>query len=348
MSSNPSAFNVSANFIQPDVDNLRKSVKSILHSLANLKTSYADALVEKSARLNTYLQEFDEDLKDSINWLKANLENLHIESDLSSMEELATSLDGQSSLTEEEKREIIQAAGEIKKAIQEKVQGVKTSFSQKIVFLSQKMSNVKQVVIKERIQTGVEEKSSQKSHLETVEKELVTEKNNLVDERNQLIASLDIMRKYDLFKMFSDYIPGDEEIEKLDISDVDSASIKTGISLYKKALGNISKGLEYEKLAEAKNNLDRSIGKITKKIEENVQQQKQVKDELQDIYEIKKIDAERTKYTTEADKLLNAFTLFNQSLDSLVKIERYSDITQHSEKMVNYLEDIVGQYGQPI
>lgn len=334
---------VANDFAKPDVGALKMAPKNMLYLFNSLETSYLPSLREKSQRLVGYVQTSNENLKHSLIESKAKLESQNIASYTTQLERLFLSLNDPA-LPDMKKKLLSQAADQLRGNLQRLIVEVEILFSAIADRFFDELSRIEDVLIEVHIPDALQGKSQQKRTLEKALGEIETQKQLLITRKNMLIDSLDIMRRRNLIDMFSDYLPTDQEIEGLNLTQPEVEALKQGINLYRKMAQNLSEGVEYAKLADARDQLYRDIEKLNQEGRQLSAELSTIQHELQDVSSLAGIDAERDRYVAEARKLLNSLDFFSARLHNLLKLEMYSEISKLLDEKLHYLNAILREY----
>ena len=336
-------FLSASDFVQPNVEVLKTSYKSIQRLFNGLETSVLESLQDKSKRLVFYIQDVDEQLRYTLVELNAKLNNRNLESYVSDLEELSVA-QRDPVLAETDKTVLLQVMTETRQSLNQLVAEIEQLFAGKAQLFSAQLTNLEDVLIEVHIPSALEGKNQQKKSLEATIQTNEDKKRSLVSRKNQLIDSLEVMRKHDLLDTFSDYLPTDQEIEGMDLSQPEIELVKQGVNLYRKMLSTVSDGLDYAKLAGARDQLYKEIDQLDAENRNLNQELKRINDELSDVSAMARIDSERDRYTAEARKLVNAWEFFAARLHQLIQLELYSEIGKLFEEKLAYLTAVGRAY----
>ncbi|MBD1876961.1 alpha-xenorhabdolysin family binary toxin subunit B [Nodosilinea sp. FACHB-131] len=335
------SFQVVDDAAKPDVSVLRYAPKNMLHLLNSLDSDYVISLRQKSERLVSYTRDSSESIKQGIIELKAKLRNQNLVSRIAQLEEL---LLAQKDSTADTKSLLENAAQKMRASLKQSVIEMNVFFEEIASQISVEVNRIEDVLIKVHIPEAMEGKQFQKEDIEKKLEEANARKRTLIDQKNALIDSLDIIRRRSLADMFSDSLPTADDIDGLDLAQPEIAAMKQGLHQYQQMLRNVSEGIEYADMADARDHLYRQIEQQNKEIEKLNQGLDTVHKELQDVSILSALDLERDRYVIEARKFLGFLDAFLARLDNLIRLEMYSMISELLDEKLNHLKEIEQEY----
>jgi hypothetical protein len=121
--------------------------------------------------------------------------------------------------------------------------------------------------------------------------------------------------------MYNDLIPGDEELDNLDLENAKIEVIKQGIIVAKKRLGILADGLDYIELVNARKAVEREIDEVKLNIQALKNDLKESNDLVDDLIAVQTIDSKRTILVNEVEKLPTAWKSFADKLANLSESE---------------------------
>ncbi|MBH8565891.1 alpha-xenorhabdolysin family binary toxin subunit B [Nostoc sp. CENA67] len=329
-------------FVLPNVNTLKESKKNINTVALSFNTNFIQDLQIKCKRLSTLVSELSLIIQDDNAQIRAELGNQSIDSYLNEIQEILVELQ-KPDLSEEDRLALQEGEQELKNLLNREITNIRILVEEKEKRFSSKLHAITDILIKERLGDVITEKERQKTELINTISQKENRKQELIDERKVVIDSLDIMREENLFDIFKDMLPTDQDIEKLDLTQPKKAALQEGIRLYRKLFENISNGLEYAKLADHKDDLTNRISEIGEEIRAENRRLQEFEDELRDTSKMITISDQRSIYVEEVAKIIRSFRFFYCRLDSLSKIQAtvYTEIKQLFTEMLNYLNQIV-------
>jgi len=237
------------------------------------------------------------------------------------------------------------AAKEAREQIQQQINGALSSvldaFNTAIDEVQSKLDDIGNVVIAERAEDKIKKQQGYQKDLNDQIEEKEAYKKELEKNRDKIIESQDVIRERNIADMFKDYIPGADDLKGLDLKAPEVEAVKQGAELAKKILGNVSEGLKYSQLTDARRDLDHKIDGVRKEISDLNGQRQAVEALIDDLGKVMNIDKNKKILISEVAKLVSAWTLFAgqmQNLDTTGAAEQ--NITKNIAGMRTYLDDL--------
>ncbi|KGM27250.1 XaxB [Photorhabdus luminescens] len=330
-----------------NVKTLSQAVKNIWQ-LSHQQKSGIEIIQEKTLRISLYSRDLDEAARASVPQLQTVLRQLPPQDYFLTLTEIDTELEDPE-LDDETRNTLLEARSEHIRNLKKDVKGVIRSLQKEENQMASRIADVSNVVILERLEGSLKEEQERKAEIQADIAQQEQNKAKLVVDRNKIIESQDVIRQYNLADMFKDYIPNISDLDKLDLAnpkkELIKQAIKQGVEIAKKILGNISKGLKYIELADARAKLDERINQINKDCDDLKIQLKGVEQRIAGIEDVHQIDKERATLLLQAAKLEQAWNIFTKQLQNTIdgKIDQ-QDLTKIIHKQLGFLDDLALQY----
>ncbi|CAQ83625.1 MULTISPECIES: alpha-xenorhabdolysin family binary toxin subunit B [Photorhabdus] len=329
------------------VKTLSQAVKNIWR-LAHQQKSGIEIIQEKILRVGVYSRDIDEAARDSIPQLQTVLRQLPPQDYFQTIIDIDTALENPE-LDDETRNTLLEARSEHIRSLNKDVKNVISNLHKEANIMANKIADVRNVVIVERLEESLKEELERKTELQADIAQKEQNKAKLLPDRNKIIESQDIIRQYNLADMFKDYIPNVSELDKLNLDspkkELIKQAIKQGIEIAKKILGNISTGLKYIELADARIRLDAQISQLSKDCDDLKTQLKDVEQRIAGIENAHQIDKERTTLLLQATKLEQIWIIFaNQLQETIEDQSSQQNLTKLIHDQLDYLDNLESQY----
>jgi len=321
---------------QPDYNVLSQSLKD-LNRLPFFKTDKMTMLQEKVKRLSQYCLNLEGIVISSAIKSKIQLENKNVRDYANTVDELSEAKKTTSS--EEEKQMLESEIQRIKEALNLEVSEVKVQYNSSIKSVTKEVSNIENIVIMERVQEPLQQEIQRVEEKNKLINEKKTEKDTLLKQRDIIIESQDILRENNIIDQINDYIPSGDDLSELDLSNPEKAVLKEAVEILNKMLDNISEGIKYSQLADAREELNKEIDALDaeiKRLNEDLNESKALLDDLNTV-----VAAEdcREKILTEVEKYTQNCKIFVAKLDISMGTETdIDDIERLFSAEMSYLK----------
>ncbi|NHB97260.1 alpha-xenorhabdolysin family binary toxin subunit B [Photorhabdus stackebrandtii] len=337
----------SATYPEINIKVLNQAVKNIWR-LVQQQTSGIEIIQEKTLRVGVYSRDLDETVRISVPHLQTALRQLPPQEYFQTILEIDAALEN-SELDDETREALLEARLEQVRNLNKDVKNVILSLHNEANQLAGKIADVRNVVISERLGGILEEEQARKVELQANITQKEQKKTKLTEDRDKIIESQDVIRQYNLADMFKDYIPNASEVDKLDISNPKKEAIKQalkqGIEIAKKTLDNISKGLKYIELANARSKLDEQITQLNKVSDNLKTQLKETEKRITGIGAAQQIETERTTLLSQATTLEQVWSIFaNQLQETIDSKTGQQDLTKLIHNQLEFLNNLESQY----
>ncbi|WP_387466212.1 alpha-xenorhabdolysin family binary toxin subunit B [Photorhabdus sp. RM323S] len=337
----------SAAYPEINIKTLNQAVKNIWR-LVQQQTSGIEIIQEKTLRVGIYSRDLDETVRISVPHLQTVLRQLPPQEYFQTILEIDAELEN-SELDDETRNTLLEARSEQIHSLNKDVKNVILNLHNEANQLTSKIADVRNVVISERLGEVLEEEQARKVELQADIAQKEQKKAKLAENRDKIIASQDVIRQYNLADMFKDYIPNASEVDKLDISNPKKEAIKQalkqGIEIAKKILDNISKGLKYIELADARSKLDEKITRLNKVSDNLKNQLKETEKRITGIGAAQQIETERTTLLSQTTTLEQVWSIFaNQLQETIDSKTGQQDLTKLIHNQLDFLNNLESQY----
>ncbi|WP_118987407.1 alpha-xenorhabdolysin family binary toxin subunit B [Photorhabdus sp. CRCIA-P01] len=329
------------------VKTLSQAVKNIWR-LTHQQKSGIEIIQEKTLRISLYSRDIDEAARASVPQLQAVLRQLPPQDYFQTIIEIDTALENQE-LDDETRNTLLEARSEQISNLDKDVKNVISNLHNEANIMASKIANVRNVVILERLEERLKEEQERKEELQADITQKEQNKAKLIPDRDKLIESQNIIRQYNLADMFKDYIPNTSELDKLNLDspkkELIKQAIKQGVEIAKKILSNISTGLKYIELADARIKLDKQIAQLTEDCDDFKTQLKDVEQRIAGINDVHQIDKERATLLLQATKLEQVWSIFADQLQETIEDQtNQKNLTKLIHDQLDYLDNLESQY----
>ncbi|TDB47600.1 alpha-xenorhabdolysin family binary toxin subunit B [Photorhabdus luminescens] len=330
-----------------NVKTLSQAVKNIWR-LSHQQKSGIEIIQEKTLRISLYSRDLDEAARASVPQLQTVLRQLPPQDYFQTITEIDTALENPE-LDDETRNTLLEARSEHIRSLKKDVKNVIRSLFEEENQMASRIADVNNVVILERLEDSLKEEQARKVEIQDDIAKKEQNKDKLVIERSKIIESQDVIRQYNLADMFKDYIPNISDLDKLDLAnpkkELIKQAIKQGVEIAKKILGNISKGLKYIELADARAKLDERINQLNKDRDDLETQLKGVEQRIAGIADVHQIDKERVTLLLQATKLEQVWNIFAKQLQNTINGKaNQQNLTKIIHNQLAFLDDLALQY----
>jgi hypothetical protein len=291
----------------------RQSIKDI--SLLSLfKTTEMEALQYKATNVCKYSQDLDSLIRQKIASLNVTTKIFDISTPLKDISEIDVALKNER-VSAEDKAELQAARVELVERFRTYLTGQSDKLKNAADQAQSKLNDMANVLISRADEyiTSIQKKVT---YLEGEIKTKEAEEKVFRADLAVLIKAQDVIREKNLADIYIDYIPSDKDIDKADFSDAKKEAIKQGVKLAKKILNNVSEGLKYSELADARKNCDTNID-ATRNAIKDLQTDLGVQGDLySDASAVLTIGDKRDLIITEINKLIERWQSFSAELVS--------------------------------
>ncbi|TNH44758.1 alpha-xenorhabdolysin family binary toxin subunit B [Photorhabdus luminescens] len=330
-----------------NVKTLSQAVKNIWR-LSHQQKSGIEIIQEKTLRISLYSRDLDEAARASVPQLQTVLRQLPSQDYFQTITEIDTALENPE-LDDETRNTLLEARLEHTRNLKKDVKNVIHILLKEENQIASRIADVSNVVILERLEDRLKEEQARKVGIQDDIAQNGENKARLVVERDKIIESQDVIRQYNLADMFKDYIPDIKELDKLDIAnpkkELIKQAIKQGVEIAKKILGNISKGLKYIELADARAKLDERINQLNKDCDDLKTQLEGVEQRIAGIADVHQIDKERATLLLQAAKLEQVWDIFAKQLQNAIDGKaNQQNLPKIIHNQLAFLDDLAQQY----
>ncbi|CNK45361.1 Uncharacterised protein [Yersinia frederiksenii] len=331
----------------PDVNIkiLSQGVKNISR-LSQLKAEGVEVLQEKAQRVGLYSRRLDDVIRESLSGLHVRLKNLLTQTYFSTLAEIDEAMNS-NDLDDESKAEMRQERQHIINSLSKDISQLNQLFSEKTESLDKTISDLHNVVIIEGTDTVLRTEYARQKRLVSDISAKNKERKNIEQQRDKIISALDVIREHNLIDAFSDLIPTGDSLNELDLTKPELELIKQSLDVVKKVLGQLSSGLKYIDLTDARKRLDNQIDVILASLTELNNKLEKVEQLISGVNAVINIDKERAEVLSEAEKLSRAWHMFISEITELHGAslnERH--LSNLLKKQQNYLDLLINQLSQ--
>lgn len=307
------------NYPEPDFGAIAQSTKDISR-LSFFNTEKMKSLQDKALRVSTYALELEEIIGDQLIALLTRIEHIGLEGFFRQVTEIDVEL-AKGTYDPETIEAAKQARAQLVNLIKQTLDEAIGKFRSTAIEVGSQVADISNVVIAERIEEPLAESQAQSEKLTNKIKEKEAEKEELELEWSYITASQDLILDSNILEMYNDLIPGDEELDNLDLENAKIEVIKQGIIVAKKRLGILADGLDYIELVNARKAVEREIDEVKLNIQALKNDLKESNDLVDDLITVQTIDSKRTILVNEVEKLPTAWKSFADKLANLSESE---------------------------
>ncbi|WP_211451782.1 alpha-xenorhabdolysin family binary toxin subunit B [Collimonas antrihumi] len=299
---------------------------------------------EKIDRVSLYALDLDKLLRENVPKLKNVLTNTVVESICEIIDEIDAALTDKN-LDTSAIAELNTARAEVLAGLRADIDKIRSQFRMASNTVEKKTTDLRNVILTERLSEQQEDVQRQKNQLEKDIVEQDKKKQEKIADRTIIIQSQNIIRERNLADIFKDFIPNASELEKLNLTKPEIAAIQLAVETYKKILGNISDGIKYSNLADARILLSNQITQILQEIATLNAKLASIEQQIMDLSNVVEIDVERAIALKESDNLFEALSIFLNKLTALFEQEvNTRDLSILLQEKKLYLEKLDRQY----
>lgn len=336
------------------ISNPEVNIGSIFQSTKNItraaffKAQQYQVLQEKSNRVKGYAQEVEAILRGQIPVLQAELENTAPADYFSSIHEIDAAL-LETGNDADTIAELKTERGHVTKELSEALREANDKVGLAATELGGKIAELAKVVLLERAEEplALEQKRNDEGLAKIVDKEERIEEYRA--ERKKIVDAQDIIREKNLADIFKDYLPDVSDLSSEDLAAPEVVAIKQAMELTRKIVGNVSDGLKYTALADARNKLDGDIERLNQDIAVITGDLEREQAIIGDLGTVIKIDAERKIIAAEAGKIQRSWEDFNRAVSALSGQDAtLVNIEDVLGKQMNFLDNLADQIGKVV
>ncbi|MDC9613460.1 alpha-xenorhabdolysin family binary toxin subunit B [Xenorhabdus khoisanae] len=318
--------------------------------LAGRQTSGIEIIGEKVERVRLYSRDLNESIRDSLAQLTPILSQFAEGETFQTISQIDEAL-AAPDLSDDDRNALLEERNQLIGKLSKDIDNVIINFSGKTSQLTGKINDISNMVIVERLGDLVAQAESKKAELQS-EIESKAEKRKKLDEyRAKIIESQDVIRANNIADMFKDFIPSASDIDGLDFTqpkkEAIKQAIKQGVEIARKILGQISEGLKYSELADARMKLTDQIDQVMKETDVLKTTLQETEQRISGLKDVVQIDTERTVLLSEAVKLEQAWNEFATQLHSLSgnKVDQ-KNLTNLINGQLDFLKNLAEQYNK--
>lgn len=335
------------NYPEPDFEAIAQSTKDISR-LSFFHTEKMKSLQDKALRVSHYALELEEIIGEQLIALLTRIEHIGLEGFFKQLTEIDVEL-AKGIYDPETIEAAKQARAQLVNLIRQTLDETIGKFRSAAVEVGSQVADISNVVIAQRIEEPLAESQAQSEKLTNKITEKEADKEQLDLEWSYITASQDLILDNNILEIYNDFIPGDEELDNLDLENGKIEVIKQGVIVAKKRLGIISDGLDYIELVNARKAVEGEIDEVKLEIQTLKNDLKESNDLVNDLIAVQTIDSKRTILVNEVEKLPTAWKSFAEKLTNLSE----SDITEtHVTRLVStkelYLKKVLEERNQVI
>ncbi|MBD2814771.1 alpha-xenorhabdolysin family binary toxin subunit B [Xenorhabdus sp. Flor] len=318
--------------------------------LAQQQTSGIEIIDEKAKQVGLYSRDLNEMIRDSLSQLTPILRQFTVESIFSTIREIDEAL-LDPDLGDGDRKALLKEREQSSLKLSKNAEYVIDKFSKRTSQLAEKIGDISNIVIAERLKDILTRTEAQAAKLQSDIEKKAEKRKKLDAERDKIIESQDVIRANNIADMFKDFIPSASDIDSLDFTDPKKEAIKQAIKqsaeIIRKVLGKISEGLKYIDLADARMKLSDQIDQIMEESKELKTTLWKTEQQLSGLKDMMQIDTERTTMLSEADKLEQAWRSFTNQLHKLSDKEvNQANITALIKGQLDFLDNLASQYNK--
>ncbi|REF26626.1 hypothetical protein BDD26_1296 [Xenorhabdus cabanillasii] len=328
---------------------LNQTVNTIWR-LAQQQTSGIEIIDEKAKQVGLYSRDLNEMIRDSLSQLTPILRQFTVESIFSTIREIDEAL-SDSNLGDGDRKALLEEREQLILKLSKDAEYVIDKFSKRTSQLAEKIDDISNIVIAERLKDILKQTEAQAAKLQSDIEKKAEKRKKLDAERDKIIESQDVIRANNIADMFKDFIPSASDIDSLDFTDPKKEAIKQAIKqsaeIIRKILGKISEGLKYSDLADARMKLSDQVDQVIKESKVLKTTLWKTEQQLSGLKDMMQIETERTTMLSEAVKLEQAWSSFTNQLHKLSGKEiNQVNITDLIKGQLDFLDNLASQYNK--
>ncbi|SFN38578.1 alpha-xenorhabdolysin family binary toxin subunit B [Xenorhabdus japonica] len=316
--------------------------------LAERQTSSIAIIEEKVKRIRLYCRDLNELVRSSLSQLTPILSQFAVGETFKAINQIDEAL-AAPDLSDDDRQALLEERDQLIQILSQDIDNVIVSFTGRTNQLSSKISDIRNMVIAERLEEILTQTELRKAELQSDIKGKTEKRNKLDAERDNVIESQDVIRANNIADMFKDFIPSASDIDSLDLTqpkkEAIKQAIKQGAEITRKILGKVSEGLKYIDLADARMKLSDQIDQVMKESDTLETTLWETEQRLSGLNDVIQIDTERTTMLSEAVKLEQAWSSFTNQLHKLSGKEiNQTNITVLIKGQLDFLDNLAAQY----
>ncbi|CDL85971.1 alpha-xenorhabdolysin family binary toxin subunit B [Xenorhabdus cabanillasii] len=328
---------------------LNQTVNTIWR-LAQQQTSGIEIIDEKAKQVGLYSRDLNEMIRDSLSQLTPILRQFTVESIFSTIREIDEAL-SDSNLGDGDRKALLEEREQLILKLSKDAEYVIDKFSKRTSQLAEKIDDISNIVIAERLKDILKQTEAQAAELQSDIGKKAEKRKKLDAERDKIIESQNVIRANNIADMFKDFIPSASDIDSLDFTDPKKEAIKQAIKqsaeIIRKILGKISEGLKYSDLADARMKLSDQVDQVIKESKVLKTTLCKTEQQLSGLKDMMQIETERTTMLSEAVKLEQAWSSFTNQLHKLSGKEiNQVNITDLIKGQLDFLDNLASQYNK--
>ncbi|MDX7991104.1 alpha-xenorhabdolysin family binary toxin subunit B [Xenorhabdus littoralis] len=332
-----------------NIKSLNQAVNTIW-ILVERQTSGIAIIGEKVERVRLYSRELNELVRDSVSQLKPILSQFAAGDIFKTILQIDEGL-ADPALGEDDRNAFLEERDQLIQKLSKDIDQVIINFSSRTSQVSGKISDIRKMVIAERLQDLLTQIESQKTELQSDIEQKTEKRNKLVADRDKIIESQDVIRANNIADMFKDFIPSASDIDSLDLTqpkkEAIKQAIKQGAEIARKILDKISEGLKYIDLADARMKLSDEIDQVINETDLIKNKLRETGLRFSGLKDVVQIDSERTIMLSEAVKLEQAWGSFASQLYQLSGNEvNQKGLTSLINGQLDFLDNLALQYNE--
>ncbi|MDC9596003.1 alpha-xenorhabdolysin family binary toxin subunit B [Xenorhabdus anantnagensis] len=316
--------------------------------LAQRQTSGIEIIGGKAKQVGIYSRDLDEMIRDSLAQLTPILSQLTAGSTFDAIRQIDEAL-ADADLSDDDRKALLEEREQLILKLSKDIDHVIVNFSGRASQLTEKIRDIGNIVIAERLEDILVQTEARKAELQSDIEKKAEKRNKLDAERDKIIESQDVIRANNIADMFKDFIPSASDIDSLDLTqpkkEAIKQAIKQGAEIARKILGKVSEGLKYIDLANARMKLSDQIEQLMQETDALKTTLWETEQRLSGLKDVMQIDTERTTMLSEAVKLEQTWSSFANQLHKLSGKEiNQANITVLINDQLDFLDDLVSQY----
>jgi len=299
-----------------DVHAMSQAVKDISRLSQQQDALVIEAIREKSQRIASASSAADTGFRNALPGLQAAVGHIMSDASFESIAELDAAL-ADPGLDEADRDILLEERAAAVDELGVSIRALITSFRTETENLSAGVTALRNIVLEERVVGLIEEKETAIEDQLSLIKNKQEEKDKYEEDRDKIIESQNLIRGKNIIDTYNDYIPSGEELEGLDLSSPEKEIVKQSVDIAKKMLGNMSDGLKYSQLAEARKDLDRKIDGKLEEIQTLQDELKSIEATIVALNKAVQVSRDRDVQATQLEKITQAWGGFCAQLVNL-------------------------------
>ncbi len=316
-----------------------QAVKDIARQMFFNSSRY-QILQDKARMVNLSATELDSLFRSALPQLQVQLANLNLSGYTQPIAEINQALaaggldvDTQQQLEAEQQRLLL--------SMQQTLRAAGKTLADFVTTADRRIQDIRDVVILQRTEGPL---ADEQQHLQQLQQQLQTKQALLKEisrDRSKLIACQDLLRQKNIMDTFKDYLPDPADLKSLDLAAPELELIKQSLALVQKMLGQLSAGVKYVQLAEARKTLDQQYDQVNHSINELTSELAASAQVLADLNAVVKVEQARQQLAAQAsvfsqschymlDQLHAALQPAQPSVGLNLLVQQFSDYLQQT------------------